>query len=68
MFTRLWKALVRWISRVIDSVTTIKSDGRVIGRVYLFHSGSIIHISTIYDQQQPDELDVSQTIDSFHPH
>jgi len=61
---KFFKTVITWICSFADMATTIKDDDRVVGRVYLFHTGSIACINVVYNQRQKDETTLSLTTNS----
>ncbi len=55
------KKIRRWISRILDKISTYKIDGQVRGKVFLYHSGSIVNMQVINDNQQIHSMTTNST-------
>lgn len=55
------RQLSRWIFRILDEVSTYKVDGRIRGKAFLYHSGSIVNMQVINDNQQIHSMTTNST-------
>jgi len=60
------KSALDWVCHLLGEISTYKVDGQIRGKVFLYHSGPIVNMQVVYNQNRLDEQHHSITANSTY--